>query len=347
MNILFVPSKTPNGLEDIVYSGLNKINSVKLHEYRLKPSYHPDLVPEEELRQHIPNSSPAWLMQPPNGNHIYLDIGDINLGDFDYIIFGRTETETLPLLSESIKKVPQKTVFLDGEDDPLVRFIFKDIKAYFKREKFAKPHLIFRGLNRNNTEHAFDLFRRSYRTLPSLFPVPQLSCARKRIHSLNLTVIEHKYIEHHDLDIDVSLVAKVTNKMRLVYSNALRNIAKRNRLNIYINTTGLNFADYLNVILRSKLVISIPGAGYDCFRYWEVPYYERCLLSYRLPIVIENNFVDYESALFFSSLKELEEKILWGLKSDSYENLRGSSKTLFNKYHTDRERASRLLKEIT
>lgn len=337
----------PNGLEDIVYSGLNKIRNVNLQEYGLKPSYHPDLVSLNELKKYIPKSSSRWLMLPGNKNHIYFNIGEINLNDFDYIIFGRAEIETISLISESIKKVPRKIIFLDGEDDPLVRLIFKDIRAYFKREKFGNSHLFFRGLNLNNTLHAFELFREGIRTFPSLFPVPQFSLARRKIHSLNLSVIENQYTDHNSLDIDVSLVAKVTNRLRLFYSNALRNIAKRNGLNIYINTTGLNFDDYQNIILRSKLVISLPGAGYDSFRYWEIPYYERCLLSYRLPIIIKNNFVDYESALFFSSLKEFEEKILWGLKNDNYENLRKSSKLLFNKFHTDRNRASEVLKDIS
>ena len=57
--------------------------------------------------------------------------------------------------------------------------------------------------------------------------------------------------------------------------------------------------------------------------------------------------MDYESVLFFTSLKEFEDKILWGLKNDSYENLRKNSKVLFDKFHTDRERAHKVLKDIT
>lgn len=347
MNILFVPSASPNGLEDVVYSGLNKIDSIKIHEYPFKPSYHPDLMSHEDLNKYfLMGVKPSWLLQSGNVNHIYYSIDDVDIDDFDYIIFGSTKTEVLPMLSRSIENAPERTVFIDGEDDPLIRLLLKDVKVYFKREKLDRSYLPFKGLNRGNIATAFTLFSKGVKMSPLVVPIPQFPYLKRRIYSLNMTVIEHKYDKYDDLDIDVSLVAKPTNKLRFVYSAALKNIAKRYRLNVYVNNNDLSPFQYRNIILHSKLVVSLPGAGYDTFRYWEIPYYERCLLSYRLPITIEHNFIDHESALFFSSVREFEEKILWGLKSENYERLRRYARDQFVRFHTDLHRASKVIGKI-
>lgn len=344
MNILFLPSFSPNGLEDVIYSGLNKLRNINLYEYTLKPSYHPNLLPIEVFNKIFPNGvKPSWLLQHGGGKYIYQRGEYVDLDNFDYIIFGSTRAEVLPLLSRTIKEASDRTLIIDGEDDPFVRLIFKYVKTYFKREKLDKTYSSFSGINRKNTSSAFTSFSKGLKNLPLITPIPQIRSVRERIKSLNMTVIEHQYKNCNDLDIDVSLVASPTNKMRLTYAKALQNIAKRNGLKIYLNNGDMHPIDYQNIILHSKLVVSLPGAGYDTFRYWEVPYYERCLVSYRLPIVIENNFTDFESALFFSSTAEFEKKILWGLKKERYEELRKTAKVRFNQFHTDVKRASRVI----
>ena len=88
MNILFVPSFFPNGLEDIVYSGMNKLRNINLYEYTLKPSYHPDLIPIEAFNKIFPNGvRPSWLLQHGSGKYICQQGEYVDLDNFDYIIF--------------------------------------------------------------------------------------------------------------------------------------------------------------------------------------------------------------------------------------------------------------------
>lgn len=158
-----------------------------------------------------------------------------------------------------------------------------------------------------------------------------------------MSVIKHSFPKIDDFDIDVSLVARPTNKLRVRFINALRKIAKKHGLKVYLNTTGVNHLQYEEMLLRSRVCISLPGAGFDTFRYWEIPFYERCLLSFKLPIEIPNNFEDGYSAIFFKNEEELEDKILKTLNSGAYDDLRKNGKQDFLLYHTDVKRAERVL----
>ena len=66
---------------------------------------------------------------------------------------------------------------------------------------------------------------------------------------------------------------------------------------------------YLRNIHQSHLGISIPGAGFDTVRYWEIPAVQTLLLTKRPTIIIRDNFVDMESAVFWDSVADLQEKI--------------------------------------
>jgi len=66
---------------------------------------------------------------------------------------------------------------------------------------------------------------------------------------------------------------------------------------------------YRQLLARSRISVSVPGAGYDCARYWEIPAAKAMLFTYTPDIVIPNPFTDGINCVTFSSMSEFEEKL--------------------------------------
>ena len=63
----------------------------------------------------------------------------------------------------------------------------------------------------------------------------------------------------------------------------------------------------MQILSSSKASIAPVGNGYDTYRYWEIPLCGAALIAQNQYTIIPNNFEHKKSALFFSSLKELED----------------------------------------
>ena len=66
---------------------------------------------------------------------------------------------------------------------------------------------------------------------------------------------------------------------------------------------------YNRRLAASLVGVSVRGAGWDTYRYWEVPYFGAALLSQRLPIEIPADFVDGQEAVFFQGPEDFREKL--------------------------------------
>ena len=97
--------------------------------------------------------------------------------------------------------------------------------------------------------------------------------------------------------------------------------------------------------LRSSLIgLSFFGYGFDTVRYWELPANGVMLMAERLPIQIPNNFVDGESAVFFDTVAEMEEKLEYYLKKpEAARQIAIKGHEHYLKYHTSTARARRFL----
>lgn len=63
---------------------------------------------------------------------------------------------------------------------------------------------------------------------------------------------------------------------------------------------------YDEVVRRSLSSLSIPGAGYDCQRYWEIPAAKSALVSWEHDLVIPNDLIDGLECIKFHSMRDLE-----------------------------------------
>ncbi len=105
-------------------------------------------------------------------------------------------------------------------------------------------------------------------------------------------------------DIDVSFVVRPTVEVRTWCAELLRRRG-------YTVLLGMDIPreQFCWILNRSKIAVSLRGVAWDTFRYWEIPYHGALLVSERLPILIPDNFVDGESAVFFGSPGEMLDKI--------------------------------------
>lgn len=93
--------------------------------------------------------------------------------------------------------------------------------------------------------------------------------------------------------------------------------------------------------------ISLPGNGFDTVRYWELPAHGTLLLSERLPIAIPNDFEDGKHAVFFDTVAELKEKVLYYLAHrDEAESIARAGHEHLKAYHTGSARARQCLGHI-
>lgn len=64
---------------------------------------------------------------------------------------------------------------------------------------------------------------------------------------------------------------------------------------------------YHNLLASSLASVNLPGAGYDCKRYWEIVGARTLLVTKTLDIVIPNDFVSNKEKFEFSSVNELRD----------------------------------------
>jgi hypothetical protein len=73
--------------------------------------------------------------------------------------------------------------------------------------------------------------------------------------------------------------------------------------------------NYYKCLQSCKIVLTLPGAGYDTFRYWENSACNAVHMSKRMPVFIPNDFRNGAELLRFNNVREivnLAERILSG-----------------------------------
>jgi hypothetical protein len=142
------------------------------------------------------------------------------------------------------------------------------------------------------TTHRFQMQMYETDRTPGLFPLPLAVPPRAMMPA------------EIERDIAVSFVVRPTVEIRGWCGELLRALGHTSLVGVDVPRE--QFCWILN---RSLIAISLRGAAWDTFRYWEIPYHGALLLSERLPILLPENFVDGESAVFFHGAKDMLAKI--------------------------------------
>ncbi len=148
--------------------------------------------------------------------------------------------------------------------------------------------------------------------------------------------------EETERDIPVSFVVRNTHPLRVECARALQEAGF-----LVLVDADVPREQFCWILNRSKIAVSVPGAAWDTLRYWEIPYHGALLLSQRLPILIPDNFVDGESAVFFDDCADMMRKIRWLLADeDRLASIAAAGKRLSWEKHTAAARARYLLDKM-
>ncbi|MEM1610503.1 MAG: glycosyltransferase [Sulfolobales archaeon] len=303
---------------------------------------------------------------------------DFDLQEFDLILidnpfddFGRTSKAIEEILRRSIGRIP--IVVADRYDDPLLRALYlvkgvillkreilRNPLDLIKMPHLAKAILSFRSpIIRYNLSLAFRSWVHTSLGIWQINGVIPSKLARivgvafdnPWLRSFNLSFWDHGCLsKEKEKDYDVSFIANLTNPLRRSTYEALMRLSKKRDLKIFVHLgrdpskLNIPYSTYVDIISRSKISVSAPGAGFDTYRYWEIPCLGSALASWEPWIRIDNNFVNRESAIFFRDVNEMISKILWALKTGAWEDIARKGREWFLKHHTPLQRARALLR---
>ncbi|MCW6159762.1 MAG: glycosyltransferase [Candidatus Micrarchaeales archaeon] len=249
-------------------------------------------------------------------------------------------------------------IVLDYEDSYLIHNVCrsKQIALYFKRElvrqkvnfwdamrwlpaQFAKTTYLSPMFFHKNPFDMINLTPKVYTKKSKLRPYPVTTIPDER----------YTHAQDKNRDIDLSLIMTLSHgERKKVFSGAQKMAAVHKGKRFILKKSGLTKDEYLKVLTKSKVSISVRGMGYDSFRYWEVPCYGAALLSKRTPMAIPNDFVEGKSALFFDKYEELDAKFnRYVVESDEWKEIARAGQENFFKYHTPKKRIKNtILREI-
>ena len=104
---------------------------------------------------------------------------------------------------------------------------------------------------------------------------------------------------------------------------------------------------YYKALQGCKVVLTLPGAGYDTFRYWENAACNAAHLAKRMPLLIPNDYLDGREIIRFSSIKELAYEIERLLGDDSeWREIAARARTLLLAHHTTERRAQTTIERL-
>ncbi len=275
MNILFVTHPYPNYVPDLLLHGLRKLLGAGVVDYPRK-----DCVYEGVLGLGIcPDDQrcPGWF---PKDDGL-IDRTDIWLkaqkNYFDLVV---CDLRALPQLTAHLKAWPQRCVLIDGEDQPhplspgpyLVCRRETDGSDYAIPLPMALPEEIFNWICK-------------YDGLPKRYSIGFLGGAcndnrRQLIETLK------KY--HPDALFQATEIPNDRNP----------------------SPDGRMGRDrYYQQLQQCRMVLSLPGAGNDTFRFWEDAACNAVHLAPRMPLFIPDDFISHKEIVRFTGIDELLRKI--------------------------------------
>ena len=151
-------------------------------------------------------------------------------------------------------------------------------------------------------------------------------------------------------DIDVSFMAfGGSNAMRQQIGPMLEKIAsdKGWTLECHVQNDGQPVSPdkYHEILYRSKIGISLPGAGYDTHRFWDIPGHGAVLCSFDLTTCLQmrHGFESHRHCLYFTNYQSLAEQC-HNVVSDKQRWVQMRRATDYHlRFHTTRSRAVEVL----
>ena len=294
-----------------------------------------------------------------NGSYQYvLEKGDLD--KFDLIIFNCDSFFEKEMENVLKTKTSATKIYIDTDDILFIKNIYKnnEIKFYFKRETLnelpltQKIEWLIRHTYGLYYQRSKDQGIKNLRANLKYLALPyELGIKTKKLKKLKpfpITTLTSPKKFTKNKQYDLSFIGSLHQLgVRHQYYNNLLKFQNEINNKMLIQTKTIPKQQYNDIISNSKAGVSIRGYGFDTFRYWEIPCLGSLLISQNLPLIIPNNFIDNEHALFFNDFNELKYKFLkYVVNSDEWMEIARKGQERFLEYHTPKKRVQYLLNVI-
>jgi hypothetical protein len=285
---------------------------------------------------------------------VYNGEAKVNFDDYDTILATSLRWDNIDIVSEAQKQAQGRLYFIDGEDDPFIRAIYKHANVYFKREKLLYPRA------RSNLAKPYDYIKHATWTylgdkrLGSAIKLVKnmkicslaFQTTKHKLQSINLTATKKPNEAPLDKLYDICFIISPGNAFREGFAKQLSAYCTKKGHKAYISTSGgVPAEEYVRIIRQSKTALSLRGLGWDTYRYYDIASLGTCLISEYLPIEIQNNFINKEEAVFFDDFSDFTRKFEWALKNN-WQEIGDAGKEKFDLWHVPTQRAQRVLNTI-
>lgn len=275
MKLLFVTHPYPNYVPDLLLHGLRKQLGPAVVDFPRKDCLYDGVLglgicPEDQRCS-------GWF--PPDGGQV--DRGDIwpkaAADHFDLVV---CDLRALAFMREHLKRWPRQTVVIDGEDHP--QSIPPGPYVVCRRETDGSDYSI--PLPMALPQEVFDWIAR-YDDAPKNYTIGFLGSthdgARKRL---------------------VEALARY-------YPQSLFQATAVPTNDTPLPEGRLGRDEYYHRLQQCRVVLSLAGAGYDTFRFWENAACNAIHAAVRMPLFIPDDFRDDRSILRFDVIDELRRGI--------------------------------------
>lgn len=292
VKVLYIDHPESDYQSALVYLGLcQELGADNVVDWPRKPSFHGEVDTSYFLSDGTRGRTEPHVWFQAQHTRQWTD-GEVyravDADEFALIVLASPRTMNAEALRRLVRVVGSKgtmpIVIIDGEDYDCIRWDLIeefDPHVYFKREMISNPQVIYPAQR--------DRVRAAHRE-PSIMPLPFSSPIAETPRPVAK-------------DIDVSFLAAMNVQERQKCADALTDAFGARA---YTNSTRLSYAEYIDVLNRSRISVSVRGFGWDTMRYWEILSMPGTfLLSDRSPLAVPKPFLSGVHCDVFGSPEEL------------------------------------------
>jgi len=306
MKILFLTDPYPNYIPDLLLHGLRKILGPAVVEYPRKDCLYAGVIglgicPEDQL-------APDWF--PADNGEIDRDDIEKKIKNdfFDLIV---ADVRSLARLNNLDLSPRSRLAIIDGEDKPVA--LRPGNYLVFRRETDGSDYSI--PLPMALPEEIYDLIT-SFDHTEKRYSIGFLGSTQDDNRK---AFIEQIGAWYQDTLFSTTCIPTSDN-------------------NKPTGRYGRN--DYYKMLQSCYFTLSLPGAGYDTFRFWENSAVHGVQICQEMPLYIPHPFRDGEEILFFDTAETLHRKVDALLNSnDRYFAVRQNSREHLRTHHLTQARA--------
>jgi hypothetical protein len=313
MRVLFFTHSYPNYVPDLLLHGLRKLLGSQVVDYPKKECvYHGVLglgvCPDDQL-------CPAWF-PADNGQIDREDIPrKVATGYFDYVV---CDVRALGFLQKELNDWPAGLAIIDGEDSPVGippgKYIIcrreTDGSDYSIPLPMALPEEIFKWIV-------------SYDDMPKHYSIGFLGSTQDGWRQQIIEAIAKYY---PDALLQTSIIPRG-----------------------FDTSPAGRFGrdDYYRSLQKCRVVLSLPGAGYDTFRFWENTAFNAVHAAANMPLFIPDDFQAQVHSFKFATMEKLKNIVdqIMDDKIRSHDVVQKARSHLF-KFHLTTRRAEYFLEKI-